>query len=85
MLKDKSAQVWKKLEPILRPVLVPLLSVFTALVVGAGPLGLLATALIRLAKAYTYVTDIVSEDSPKVHLAEHMEIWGFSRTGFIII
>ena len=45
----------------------------TALVVGAGPLGLLATALIRLAKAYTYVADIVSEDSPKVHLAKHME------------
>ena len=45
----------------------------TALVVGAGPLGLLATALIRLAKANTYVADIVSEVSPKVHMAEHMD------------
>ncbi len=43
-----------------------------ALVVGAGPLGLLATALLRLAEVNTYVTDIVPEDSPKVHLAKHM-------------
>jgi len=43
-----------------------------ALVVGAGPLGLLATALIRRAQADTYVADIVPEDSPKVHLLEHM-------------
>ncbi len=40
----------------------------TALVVGAGPLGILATALLRLADAYTYTTDIVPEDHPKVHL-----------------
>ncbi|MEE8414097.1 MAG: glucose 1-dehydrogenase [Dehalococcoidales bacterium] len=45
----------------------------TALVVGAGPLGLLATALIRLAKADTFVMDIVSEDTPKAHLVRHME------------
>ncbi len=44
----------------------------TALVIGAGPLGILATALLRLADVYTYVADIVPEDSPKVHLAKHM-------------
>jgi len=44
----------------------------TALVVGAGPLGLLATALLRLAEVYTYVADVVAEDSPKVHLVKHM-------------
>ncbi len=44
----------------------------TALVVGAGPLGLLATALLRLGNVHTYVADIVPEDSPKVHLVEHM-------------
>lgn len=36
-----------------------------ALVVGAGPLGLLTTALISLAEANTFVVDIVPEDSPK--------------------
>ncbi len=44
----------------------------TALVVGAGPLGLLGTALLRLAGVNTYVADIVSEDSPKVHLVKHL-------------
>jgi threonine dehydrogenase-like Zn-dependent dehydrogenase len=44
----------------------------TALVVGAGPLGILAAALLRLADIFTYVVDIVSEDSPKVHLVKHM-------------
>lgn len=43
-----------------------------ALVVGAGTLGLLATALIRLAKTYTYVADIVPEDHHKVHLVKDM-------------
>ena len=43
-----------------------------ALVLGAGPLGILATALLRLADVYTFVADIVSEDSPKVHLVKHM-------------
>ena len=43
----------------------------SALVVGAGPLGLLATALLRLADVDTYVADIVPENSPKVHLATH--------------
>ena len=43
-----------------------------ALVVGAGPLGLLATALIRLAGAYTYVADILPEDHPKVTLVTRM-------------
>ena len=45
----------------------------TALVVGAGPLGLLATALLRFAGTKTYVADIVSEDSPKVHMVRHMD------------
>jgi threonine dehydrogenase-like Zn-dependent dehydrogenase len=44
----------------------------TALVVGAGPLGILAAALLRLAEVYTYVADIVPDDSPKVHLIKHM-------------
>lgn len=44
----------------------------TALVVGAGPLGILATALLRLADISTYVVDIVPADSPKVHLVKHM-------------
>ncbi len=44
----------------------------TALVIGAGPLGLLATALLRLSEAYTYVSDILPEDSPRVHLVKHM-------------
>ena len=39
-----------------------------ALVVGAGPLGLLATALIRMARAYTYVADILPGDHPKANL-----------------
>ncbi len=39
-----------------------------ALVVGAGPLGLLATTLIRLAKARTYVVDVVPEDHIKARL-----------------
>lgn len=43
-----------------------------ALVVGAGPLGLLATALIRLGKAYTYVADIVPEDHIKARLVRDM-------------
>jgi threonine dehydrogenase-like Zn-dependent dehydrogenase len=44
----------------------------TALVLGAGPLGILAAALLRLAEVHTYVADIVPEDSPKVHLVKHM-------------
>lgn len=44
----------------------------TALVLGAGPLGILATALLRLAEVHTYVADIVPEDSHKVHLVKHM-------------
>jgi threonine dehydrogenase-like Zn-dependent dehydrogenase len=44
----------------------------TALVLGAGPLGILATALLRLADVYTYVADVVAEDSLKVHLVKHM-------------
>jgi threonine dehydrogenase-like Zn-dependent dehydrogenase len=44
----------------------------TALVLGAGPLGILATALLRLAEVYTYVADIIPEDSQKVHLVKHM-------------
>jgi threonine dehydrogenase-like Zn-dependent dehydrogenase len=41
-------------------------------VLGAGPLGILATALLRLAEVHTYVADIVPEDSHKVHLVKHM-------------
>jgi threonine dehydrogenase-like Zn-dependent dehydrogenase len=44
----------------------------TALVVGAGTLGLLATALLRLEGVFTYVADIVPEDSLKVHLIRDM-------------
>jgi threonine dehydrogenase-like Zn-dependent dehydrogenase len=43
-----------------------------AMVLGAGPLGILAAALLRLAEVYTFVADIVDEDSPKVHLVEQM-------------
>ncbi|MBI2861134.1 MAG: glucose 1-dehydrogenase [Chloroflexi bacterium] len=42
----------------------------TALVVGAGPLGLLATALFRLADVYTFAADIVPEDSNKARLVQ---------------
>ncbi|MBI4302742.1 MAG: alcohol dehydrogenase catalytic domain-containing protein [Chloroflexi bacterium] len=45
-----------------------------ALVIGAGPLGLLTTALLRLAKAYIFVADIVPEDHPKVHLIKDMRV-----------
>lgn len=44
----------------------------TALVVGAGPLGLLAAALLRLRGVSTHVADIVPEDSLKVHLVGDM-------------
>ncbi len=40
--------------------------------VGAGPLGLLATALISLAGARTYVADIVPENAPKALFVQHM-------------
>ncbi|MEE9583078.1 MAG: alcohol dehydrogenase catalytic domain-containing protein [Dehalococcoidales bacterium] len=43
-----------------------------ALVVGAGPLGLLATALLRLSQVSTCVADLVPEDSLKAHLVRHM-------------
>jgi threonine dehydrogenase-like Zn-dependent dehydrogenase len=43
-----------------------------ALVLGAGPLGLLAMVLLRLAEVNTFVADIVPEDSPKVHLVKHI-------------
>lgn len=43
-----------------------------ALVMGAGPLGILATALIRLANAQTYTADIVPEDHPKAQLVKEM-------------
>lgn len=44
----------------------------TALVVGAGPLGLLAAALIRLSTARTFVADIVPDDSPKARLVDKL-------------
>lgn len=45
----------------------------TALVVGAGPLGLMATALLRLAAVHTYVSEIVPEDHPKIGLVKRMK------------
>ncbi|MFC2038482.1 alcohol dehydrogenase catalytic domain-containing protein [Chloroflexota bacterium] len=45
----------------------------SALVLGAGPLGILATSLLRLAGVRTFVADIVGKDSPKAHLVKHME------------
>lgn len=43
-----------------------------ALVIGAGPLGLLATALLRLSKAHTYAADIVAEDHSKAKFVKDM-------------
>ncbi len=40
--------------------------------VGAGPLGLLSAVLIKLAKAYTYVADILPEDHLKVRMVKDM-------------
>lgn len=45
-------------------------SCLTALVIGAGPLGILATALLRLANINTYTTDIIDEDHPRIKLAK---------------
>jgi threonine dehydrogenase-like Zn-dependent dehydrogenase len=44
----------------------------TALVLGAGPLGILATALLRLAEVFTFVADIVPQNSPKANLVKKM-------------
>jgi len=44
-----------------------------ALVLGAGPLGLLATVLLRLNGVSTWTADILPEDSIKAHLVKHME------------
>lgn len=44
----------------------------TALVVGQGPLGLLANALLRLANVHTFASDVVPEDNPKANLAREM-------------
>ncbi len=41
----------------------------TALVVGAGPLGLLATALLRLNDVNTYTSDILPDDHPRAQLS----------------
>ncbi|UCC59606.1 MAG: glucose 1-dehydrogenase [Dehalococcoidia bacterium] len=43
-----------------------------ALVVGAGPLGLLTTALLRLHEVNTYVSDIVPEENIKAHMVRHL-------------
>jgi glucose 1-dehydrogenase len=43
-----------------------------ALVIGAGPLGLLTTALLRLAGVFTYTADIMDPDSPKARLVHDM-------------
>ena len=42
----------------------------TALVVGAGPLGILATALLRLTHVNTFTSDIMPEDTPKAKLVD---------------
>ncbi len=44
----------------------------TAMVIGAGPLGILAASLLGLAEVRTTVVDIVPEDSPKAELATHL-------------
>jgi threonine dehydrogenase-like Zn-dependent dehydrogenase len=43
-----------------------------ALVLGAGPLGLLATALLRLNGVHTWTADILPPESVKSHLVERM-------------
>ncbi|MEE8471104.1 MAG: glucose 1-dehydrogenase [Dehalococcoidia bacterium] len=43
-----------------------------ALVLGAGPLGLLATALLRLHGVRTWTADILPEDNVKAHLVKHV-------------
>lgn len=43
-----------------------------ALILGAGPLGLLATALLRLDGVGTWTADILPEDNVKAHLVKHM-------------
>ena len=45
----------------------------TALVVGAGPLGILATALLRLAHVNTFTSDIMPGDTPKAKLVNDTE------------
>jgi len=44
-----------------------------ALVIGAGPLGLLTTALLRLAGASVITIDIVPDDHPKAKLVDYLE------------
>ena len=44
----------------------------TAMVIGAGPLGILATSLLGLAEVRTTLVDIVPETSPKAKLADHL-------------
>jgi threonine dehydrogenase-like Zn-dependent dehydrogenase len=44
----------------------------TVLVVGAGPLGLMATVLFRLAGTSTFVDDILPEDHPKAELVRSL-------------
>lgn len=44
----------------------------TAIVVGAGPLGFLATAYLRLAGAEVYVIEIVPEDHVKVQMVKRL-------------
>ncbi|MBI2652045.1 alcohol dehydrogenase catalytic domain-containing protein [Candidatus Woesearchaeota archaeon] len=44
----------------------------TALVIGAGPIGFLATCLLRLGGVNTYVVEIVDEASLKIQLAKEL-------------
>jgi threonine dehydrogenase-like Zn-dependent dehydrogenase len=45
----------------------------TALVVGAGPLGLMATALLKLAGVNTFTSDILPSDTVRPQLVKQME------------
>jgi threonine dehydrogenase-like Zn-dependent dehydrogenase len=44
----------------------------TALVIGAGPLGFMLTALLRMQGVHTYVAEIVPEESIKIQLIKAM-------------
>ena len=53
----------------------------TAMVIGAGPLGLLAASLLRLAEVMTTVIDIVPDDHLKAQLVNHIGAGYVDATG----
>ncbi len=53
----------------------------TAMVIGAGPLGLLAASLLRLAGVMTTVIDIVPDGHPKAQLVNHIGAGYVDATG----